>query len=338
MQQIISAIEERKRRYEQRPANTEAHKVDRAEFTLLLSGISMCRRMPGVAEHMGYEKLYHCESEDDQASGKEHLQKLFGVTDKKSLIDACYNIFHSSEEYEQFMTFWAGAPLFDLEELNPQGKKSFLACRQLAERFYPIVKEKGFYAWDYNERIGLCRKAAACGIITDDEFWDITDPWVRQAQVFYHSYAEYAISCLCGAVYDMGKQDPDVAQFFELTAGVIDSLMDEGGAWQRSGWYEPKEREWADLLRTNPGCLITKAALEAEAIGYMYREEPVSDVPDCGWRFFIGNEPPEYVDDAQNITVCGLNTICNLEPDVMAYLHAPMGKRYGRQENGWVEE
>lgn len=213
---------------------------------------------------MGYESLYFCEGVEADKQVRQHLQKMYGVEDKDSLIQACFRLFSGSREYEQFMTFWKDAPLFDIKELHPEGRSRFESCRELAESFYPFVEEKGFYAWDINERIGLCRNAAACGIISAEEFWQITDEWDRQAQVFYHSYGEY--------------------------------------------------------------------------IGYMYHDEPHPDYPDSGWRFFVGDEPDEYIDDPDNTAVCGLNTICNLFPDVMAYLHAEEGRRFGRQEHGWEEE
>lgn len=338
MEEVIKELGECKERYVKAETGADAKEVTREEFTLLLSGISTSRRLPGVPVYMGFEQLYHCENESDIAEAREHMKRLFGVTDKESLIKECCGIFHGSNEYEQFMTFWAGAPLFDINELDEKGKEGFEHCITLAEKFKSYVGIKGFYAWDINERIGMCRNAVACGIITDEDFWEITDQWVRLAQVFYHSYGEYAYSCLCGAIYDMGRHNPDVKQFFDINCRVLDNLLEEGGAWQRNKWYIPKEREWAQILAANAGCLITKAALESENIGYMHREQPLPNLPDCGWRFFVGTEAAEYLDVPENTTVCGLDTICNIAPDIMPYLHAAVGRRFGRQENGWVEE
>lgn len=115
-------------------------------------------------------------------------------------------------------------------------------------------------------------------------------------------------------------------------------LLGENGAWNRNKWYVPEKREWATLLDGNPGCIITKRALEEERIDYMYHDEPSPGYPDSGWRFFVGDEPEEYVDNPDNSTVCGLNTICNISPDIMAFIYAGVGRRFGRQENGWEEE
>lgn len=338
MEEVIEEIGKCKEKYVQAETATDAKEVTREKFTLLLSGVSTARKIPGISAFMGFDKLYHCDNESDIAAAREHMKKMFGVTDKESLIEACRTVFHGSDEYEQFMTFWVGAPLFDINDLNENGRAGFDHCISLASKYKDYVGVKGFYAWDINERIGMCRGAAACGIITDDEFWEITDRWVRVAQVFYHSYGEYAYSCLCGAIYDMSRYNTNVNQFFEINCRVLDGLLGEGGAWQCNKWYVPKEREWVALLPTDAGCLITKAAFDSENIGYMHREQPAPNVPDCGWRFFVGDEKAEYLDVPENTKVCTLSTICNIEPEVMPYLHAAIGRKFGRQESGWVEE
>lgn len=339
IEKIVKRVTEFKAELENMPVNREAEAVSREEFTLLLSGISTCRKAPGISEHMGYKKLYHCKSREEANETREHLQRLFGIHDEESFLEACGSEYSGSDQYEQFMTFWAGAPLFDMSELSPDGKEAFGECLELSEQFYPILKEKGYYAWDISEKIGLLRKAAACGIVSDERFWEITDPWVRQAQVFYHSYTEYAISCLCGAVYFMHRDSQDLEGFYQLNENLARHLFEEGGAWQRSGWYEPEEREWADLMAgSNPGCIITKKAIDSGEIGYMYREEPTEGFPDCGWRFFVGDESDEYVNQVENSTVCSFNMVCNLDPTILAYFYADCGRKFGKTEDGWEEE
>ncbi len=338
MKQIIDAIQDLKEKYLNINKSCEKSEIDRKEFTLLLSGISSLRKVPGIEEYMGFEELYHCGSAADENKVKEYLDRLFGVTDKDTLINACYEIFHSSNEYEQFMTFWKNAPAFDVNDLNEQGKESFTFCRQLASQFYKFVGEKGFYAWDINERIGLCRSAAACGIISEEQFFEITDDWVRLALVFYNSFGEYALSCLCGAVYDMGKHNPDVSVFFDINCRVIDVLLSDDGPWGQNKWYVPKEREWSSLIGSPLGCIISKEAFNTESVGYMYREEPQEGMPDSGWRFFKGDETEEYISNPNNSTVCALNTVCNICPDVMAYIHASIGRTFVKQDIGWVEQ
>lgn len=88
--------------------------------------------------------------------------------------------------------------------------------------------------------------------------------------------------------------------------------------------------EVKDLLDWNQphgdGCIasdmITK---EGWKVGYMYRDEPSSLYPDSGWRFFKGDEDEEYSQDASCHHIFKLNTMCNYDPDITAYLHLPIG-------------
>lgn len=337
MKEIIEEIAAFQKELEQRPAGAEAKPVDRTTFTLLLSGISTCRKMPGIEGHMGYDALYRCPSGEEAAKGREFLQQMHEIHDRESLEEALIREFSECEQYEQFRTFWVGAPMFELEELRPEGREWFLASKEIAEQFAPLVGERGFYAWDINEKIGLCRKAAACGVITEEEFWEITDPYVRMAQVFYHSWEEYAQSCLCGAVYFMRREEKGLKDFLRLNIKLVRQLFEEGMAWQKNGWYQPETREWAALFDVSQKCLVTKAALEEERIGYMYRQKPETDFADCGWRFLTGDETEEYMKQPGNIVLCSFSDICNIAPRVRAYFYAGYGRQYVRTEEGWKE-
>lgn len=338
MREIVKKISFFQEELRKLPEHGEKQPIKREEFTLLLSGISTCRKIPGITEHMGYQHLYHCEPEDAKRA-REHLQKLYGIHDRKSLEEALVKHFSDSERYKYYMTFWAGAPLFDLDRLGEKIKELFVQQMEMARLFYPILKEKGFCAWDINEKIGLCRKAAACGILSEEEFWEMTDLWVRQAQVFYHSFEEYAISCLCGAVFFMRREEKELGKFLDLNIRLVRQLFEENGAWRTHAWYTPKEREWAELFddRVEQVCLVTKKVLEEERIGYVYREKPEEDFPDCGWRILTGEESEAYIADPDHIVTCSFSHICNIDPTLFAYFNAGYGKTYEKTEEGWKE-
>ena len=241
MENIANKLKEYKEVLEQMPTKADAQKVSREKFTLLLSGISACRQVPGILGHMGYDTLYHCVSEKHKEMVREHLRDLRGIVDKDSLFQMCFDEYSMGNEYEQFMTFWKDAPLFDVEKLNEAGKAEFTKCKAVAETFYPMLEEKGICAWDISERIGLCRIAVACDIITEEEFWENTTKWVDRAQVFYHSFQEYAFGCLCGAVYYMSKYDSQVEKFLEINWNVVQALFEENAAWAKNAWYVPEK-------------------------------------------------------------------------------------------------
>ncbi len=337
MNKTVYEISQFRKGLEYRPAAKGLHPIDRETFTLLLSGISTCRKMPGIPAHMGYEALYHCGEEGSEKEGREYLRAVYGIQGRKSLEKALLEKFSDGERYGYFMTFWVGAPMFHPRSLEPDDWSWFLECMDLAKPFYPLLKEKGFYAWGINEKIGLCRKAAACGVISDQDFWELADPWVRQAQAFYRSWEEYAVSCLCGSAYVMRQEGSKMADFLHLNMELVGQLLAEGGAWGDNGWYVPKEREWADLQDPRQQCLATRKVLEGGQVGYMYREEPADDFPDCGWRFFVGDEPEEYITQPDNVVICSFNEIANLDPTVLAYFYAGYGREFEKGEDGWRE-
>jgi len=83
------------------------------------------------------------------------------------------------------------------------------------------------------------------------------------------------------------------------------------------------------------GCIasdmITK---EGWKVGYMFREEPLESYPDSGWHFYKGDESDEYSNNPDNFHVFALNTLCNYDPDIIPYLHMPIGTHLIRTNDG----
>lgn len=83
------------------------------------------------------------------------------------------------------------------------------------------------------------------------------------------------------------------------------------------------------------GCIVSdRITKEGWKVGYMYREEPLADYPDSGWHFFKGDEDEEYCSDAAHHHIFAINTICNYDPDIISYLHAPAGTALIRTADG----
>ena len=319
--------------------SSDAESPSRKQFTRLLASPTTVRKVPGIPCRMNENEDYHCNNEESQTV-RSFLKQLYNIDSKDSLLEFQRPQFQNSVQYEQFMTFWKKAPLFDLKELNPDGRKGFDRQMSFAQPFYPLLEEKGLYAWDISEYIGICRACLACGIINESEFDEIVDRFVRKAQVFYHSFKEYAMSYLCGAMFYMASNGSDangLDQFFDIQKRVLSMLFEKNGDWTYYKWYKPTEREWAPIYPNNLGCIITKAALE-KGIGYMYREEGIPDRPDSGWRFFSGDESDEYVNDPQNSEIVGLNTVCNIQPNILAFTEAPANSAYGWNGKDWEPE
>jgi hypothetical protein len=84
------------------------------------------------------------------------------------------------------------------------------------------------------------------------------------------------------------------------------------------------------LIPSETGCFATdRITVDGVQVGYMYREEPDFG-GDSGWRFFAGDESQEYVDNADNLAIYRVNTICNYDPAIIPYLGAEIGCAFGR--------
>lgn len=83
------------------------------------------------------------------------------------------------------------------------------------------------------------------------------------------------------------------------------------------------------------GCMATdRITVDGCKIGYMYREEPDSNYPGSGWRFFEGTENEAYMNEIKNSGVYKLNTICNYDTSIIPFLNSPIGSAFYKDENG----
>ncbi|PZF74959.1 DUF2185 domain-containing protein [Taibaiella soli] len=80
------------------------------------------------------------------------------------------------------------------------------------------------------------------------------------------------------------------------------------------------------------GCVATdRITVDGNRVGYMCRTEPINDL-DSGWQFLAGDESQEYVDVADNSGVYDVNTIANYDPEIIPFLHFPIGSEFERDE------
>ena len=138
-----------------------------------------------------------CMSPEDEAACRAHLEQVFGITDKASMLDFCQQQIQCHRQYMDFVAFWEGHSPFELEELNEQARDFFRVARDFSAQFYPIVGHHGYLAWDISECMGHLRNGYACGLISRDEFDDLTEYWVNQTCAF-DNWVDFAASLICG--------------------------------------------------------------------------------------------------------------------------------------------
>ena len=66
-------------------------------------------------------------------------------------------------------------------------------------------------------------------------------------------------------------------------------------------------------------------------VRFMYREEP-TNTQDSGWRFFCGDEDQKYADNPDNIAIYDINTIIDIDKDIIPYLNSAKGTALERED------
>ncbi|MEY8386419.1 DUF2185 domain-containing protein [Oscillospiraceae bacterium 38-13] len=324
---------------------------ERDAFIALLAGVPALRKTPGLpgpgaADY--FTTLPLCAAEGDAAACRVHLKSIFGITDRQSLLDFCDQHFHCHDQYLDFESVWEGRPLFDLAALTPAAAGFFAAARDFSAQFYPLLDHLGYLAWDISERMGHLRAGLACGLLTREEFDTLAEEQITQAQAF-HSWEEYAASLVCGALYwdfRQGTPLPEIQKAQRMWMDLVRTLLANDAAWDSGFWYAPKrEKEyqlWPSEMKMylpdweGPnGCFLTdRIAVDGCKVGWCYREEPEQGFPDSGWRFFSGDESEAYIAEISHTGVYDLNTVCNLDPEVIPLLDAPYRSAFVRGEDG----
>ena len=325
--------------------------IDRDRFCVILSGVPSFRRLPGVPEHAGFDRIYRCDSEENAEELRQHLKSVFDISDVKSLEEQSHEFYHYFDEYYDFACEWDGKPNFSVDELGERGREAYINSRDFAYQLRDLVGEHGFLAWDIGERIMLVRAACACGLISDDDYFRLIHEEGKLAGRIFDNFVDYAISILAGAVYFMfcnmdRREEGGLYEFLEINMKIVSSLF-MNGVWPLNGWCEKNYKplaihddqiqmllgpEYQDMT----GVASDRVLCEGYRIGVMVREKPLSQT-DSGWRFFAGDEDPAYLENHENFGVIDLNLIMNYAPDGIPFLQEPPGSFFVRSDNGGFE-
>lgn len=213
----------------------------RDEFIALLAGIAALRKTPGIPgpNQISFTTLPRCASSEDEAACRAHLEKIFGITDKRSLLDFCQREILCNRQYLDFVAFWEGHPPFGLEELDKQVLEFFKAARDFSAQFYHIVGHRGYLAWDISECMGHLRNGYACGLLNRKEFDDLAEHWLKQMHIF-DNWVDFAASLICGELYWDFRHDTKLSglnEGFNLYRRLVSILLDNDTAWGSGMWY-----------------------------------------------------------------------------------------------------
>lgn len=155
-------------------------------------------------------------------------------------------------DYDQFKSFWDGAPSLNLNDLSSNGQEAFTSCKKFAENFKDIVGVGGFAAWDYAEIIPIIRMGYTMEWISYEEASKLIFEVADEAYEEFDSWKEFAISFICGGAYWEYKRDgfdnwkfneKKGYEFFDTLCDVVWNLFadHESGYWSELSSMISKE-------------------------------------------------------------------------------------------------
>jgi hypothetical protein len=87
---------------------------------------------------------------------------------------------------------------------------------------------------------------------------------------------------------------------------------------------EARTREESEVRKY---AFVSKRALEADHIGYCYRDYPETNI-DSGWRFLYGDENEEYLDHPIHTETVYPEEMLSINPALDIILSAPVGAEF----------
>lgn len=222
---------------------------DKKLFGLLLGAVSAMRKIPGIDRPLPIDALYTSNSEEEKQIFQAHLKDKYNITDYQSFIEGCNKLYNTQETYNQFALYWVGMKPFDFSKLSPEGKLAFDKSEEMARFFSKYVKKHGFYAWDCSEKVIVAKCVYACGIIDEEDFYDLVEGMTDKVLAMYSSWYEYAVSLICGATYFVyqrsGFDGKQAKNMFDLMYNLVEGLFLSGKAnlWLRFEWYGAIQQE-----------------------------------------------------------------------------------------------
>jgi len=85
------------------------------------------------------------------------------------------------------------------------------------------------------------------------------------------------------------------------------------------------QKEPIEFIKKAGGCIVSKNIInEKGKLKWVLREQSINPV-DNGWRFFSEIDDDDFVNDPNNLVVCDLNTVANIEPAILGIYDLPIG-------------
>lgn len=189
-----------KKRYAQMPWS-EKYELNDEEFTMQLGFLPAIRKIPGQERGLGFTEYFKKYEGEQREQAKEWLERLFGITDRGSFIEFFQtnrdcNIANLARDVIANLN---GKPVFDLSELNKNGRRLFEDVTLFIKVFAEFLPEAGVAAWDMCEKIGFLRHAYAVDYITNTDYCTCMLAIMDDAKANFSSAEEYMLSLAFGS-------------------------------------------------------------------------------------------------------------------------------------------
>ncbi|MDR2367203.1 MAG: DUF2185 domain-containing protein [Deltaproteobacteria bacterium] len=330
-----------------------AFEEDRRDFIFKLTALSSAFPDTGVRPDMEEDELQKVTDQSDKDLLRELWELSSGTTDEASLLATMKFEYSSHVMFDIFRATKAGSLLFDVSGMNEDARRQFRERMAVVEELRQICGNGGFLAWDVGERIVMCRRAYAIGLLSRKRFWQICDSMAARVAAYYDNWGDYAISYVCGDIfYILGRLSKDrvsqrsVSTYIRGKFARMRELSVPGGVWRSFGWprYDREAKKLAiamkDIIPMVPdweepkSCLASdRITVDGAKVGYMRYERPTSG-GDSGWVLAAGDESDEYMRDPKNMGTYDINAICNYDPDITEFIDFQIGCVIRRSNGG----
>ena len=141
---------------------------------------------------------------------KELLKSWWGISDRKSLLDALSGLDKGGHRnsFETICIVVNGASVDDLKKLEETCEDDFGKFKTVIS-YHKELKGKGILGWDYSRYIYLCRSGYLCGYLTEFEAWSRIMEKAKALQSTFDSWEDLGKNYIVGYEFWQGEVNAD---------------------------------------------------------------------------------------------------------------------------------
>lgn len=154
-----------------------------------------------------------------------------------------------------------------------------------------------------------------------------THPFLLKRFLAASGWAEFEIGGTQAFAFETTWGDGSFEIYRDSDAsGQPIALRLELGTAERMEQFRRAERRAEEFYKS---AVVTKAVLDGEPVGWLYREPP-QNWRDSGWRVFVGSETEEELAQPNAITLETLHELCRADPSLEKVFWSPIGSAFRR--------